>query len=137
MSWRLLTYEIEIFPLSIRAKGTSIGASSNWMNNFIVGFIVPPMIAGIGWGLYLFFAGWLFLGALFVYFFVPETANKTLEEMDLVFGSVTGQSDKELLAAVREEVGLSALLRGSPAPSPKGTEAGESKTAASGYLESV
>ena len=82
------------------------------MNNFIIAFIVPPMITGIGWGMYLFFAVWLFLGALFVWFFVPETKNKTLEEMDLVFGSITGYHDREMLAAVRDEVGLTALLRG-------------------------
>ncbi|KFY93436.1 hypothetical protein V500_03697 [Pseudogymnoascus sp. VKM F-4518 (FW-2643)] len=102
-SWVLIA---EIFPLSIRAKGTSIGASSNWMNNFIVSFYVPPMIHGIGWGMYLFFAGWLALGAVFVWFCVPETKNKTLEEMDVVFGSFTTQHEKDVLAAVREEVGL-------------------------------
>jgi MFS family permease len=33
VSWTLVS---EIFPLSIRAKGASIGASSNWLNNFAV-----------------------------------------------------------------------------------------------------
>lgn len=82
-SWILIA---EIFPLSIRAKGTAIGASSNWMNNFIVAFITPPMLEGIKWGLYIFFAAWLALGTAFVWFFVPETKGKTLEEMDRVFG---------------------------------------------------
>jgi MFS family permease len=102
----------EMFPLSIRAKGTSIGASSNWMNSFIVSLVVPPMIASMGWGIYLFFAGWLVAAFAFVWFFLPETKNKTLEEMDVVFGSFTAQHDRDMLAAVREEVGLSRLLRG-------------------------
>ncbi|KFZ03564.1 hypothetical protein V502_10838 [Pseudogymnoascus sp. VKM F-4520 (FW-2644)] len=106
-SWVLIS---EIFPLSIRAKGTAIGASSNWMNNFIVAFIVPPMIRGIGWGMYLFFAVWLFIGTFFVYFFVPETKNKTLEEMDIVFGSTVAAHDQELMAGIREEVGLNQLF---------------------------
>lgn len=80
------------------------------MNNFIVAFIVPPMINGIGWGMYLFFAVWLLIGALFVWFFVPETKNKTLEEMDLVFGSVMGSDDRDTFAAAKEEVGLTLLL---------------------------
>lgn len=105
-------FQPEIFPLSIRAKGTSIGASSNWMNNFIVAFVVPPMINGIGWGMYLFFAALLLLGAVFIWFFVPESKNKSLEEMDSIFGSVTAAAceDQEILAAVRDEVGLSLLL---------------------------
>lgn len=36
VSWTLVS---EIFPLSIRSKGASIGASSNWLNNFAVAFL--------------------------------------------------------------------------------------------------
>lgn len=82
------------------------------MNNFVVALIVPEMIKSMGWGMYLFFAVWLALGAAFVYFIVPETNGKTLEEMDMVFGSITAQEDKEALDAVRAEVGLTRLLRG-------------------------
>jgi MFS family permease len=84
-SWTLIA---EIFPLSIRAKGTSISASSNWMNNFIIAFITPPMLSSITWGTYIFFCTWCALGGLFILFFFPETKGKTLEEMDVVFGSV-------------------------------------------------
>lgn len=107
-SWILIA---EIFPLSIRAKGTSIGASSNWMNNFIIAFITPPMLSTITWGTYIFFAAWLALGGAFVYFLVPETKNKTLEEMDLVFGSKTSQEDMLALAQAQEESGLNHLIR--------------------------
>lgn len=82
------------------------------MNNFIIAFIVPPMINSIGWGMYLFFAVWLFIGALFIWFFVPETKGKTLEEMDLVFGSVLASEDRDILDAAREDVGLTTLLSG-------------------------
>lgn len=82
-SWTLIA---EVFPLSLRAKGTSIAASANWMNNFIIALITPTMLASISWGLYIFFAGWLTLGILFVWFMVPETKGKTLEQMDQVFG---------------------------------------------------
>ncbi|KAF3762041.1 general substrate transporter [Cryphonectria parasitica EP155] len=102
-SWTLIA---EIFPLSIRAKGTSIGASANWMCNFVIALMTPSMLARISWGLYIFFAGWLALGIVFVWFFVPETKGKTLEEMDQVFGSKSSEEDIEVLAAIQEEVGL-------------------------------
>lgn len=86
-SWTLIA---EIFPLSIRAKGTSIGASANWMCNFVIALMTPSMLAKISWGLYIFFAAWLALGMAFVWFFVPETKGKTLEQMDQVFGYVRG-----------------------------------------------
>lgn len=82
-SWTLIA---EIFPLSIRAKGTSISASSNWMNNFIIAFITPPMLSSITWGTYIFFCAWCAIGGLFILFLFPETKGKTLEEMDVVFG---------------------------------------------------
>lgn len=82
-SWTLIA---EIFPLSIRAKGTSISASSNWMNNFAVAFVTPPMLDGLRWGTFIFFSAWCLIGGLFVIFFLPETKGKTLEEMDLIFG---------------------------------------------------
>ena len=39
------------------------------------------MIAGITYGTYLLFGCLTFLGAAFVFFFVPETKRLTLEEM--------------------------------------------------------
>jgi len=105
-SWILIA---EIFPISIRAKGTSIGASANWMNNFIIAFVVPPMLAHLKWGTYIFFSVWTVLGGAFIYFCVPETKGKTLEEMDMVFGSHTSSEDMEEMGKVQERLGLTAL----------------------------
>lgn len=43
------------------------------------------MIESITYGTFVFFAAFCFLAAVFSYFFVPETANKTLEEIDSLF----------------------------------------------------
>lgn len=40
------------------------------------------MITTITYGTFIFFAAWCFIAAVFSYFLVPETANKTLEELD-------------------------------------------------------
>ncbi|KAF2441808.1 quinate permease [Karstenula rhodostoma CBS 690.94] len=107
VSWTLVS---EIFPLSIRAKGASIGASSNWLNNFAVAFFVPPMLENWAWGTYIFFAVFLAVGIVWVIFQLPETKGATLEEMDRVFGSRTGAEDAILLAEARREIGLSMML---------------------------
>lgn len=47
--------------------------------------ITPILISSIGWGTYLFFAA---LNATFIpilYFLYPETAGRSLEEIDLIF----------------------------------------------------
>lgn len=100
----------EIFPISIRAKGASIGASSNWLNNFAIAFFTPPMLKAWAWGTYIFFSVFLFSGIFWIYFFLPETKNATLEEMDRVFKSHTGARDAELLRDAQRDVGLIAFL---------------------------
>ncbi|KAE8445719.1 hypothetical protein EG329_012898 [Mollisiaceae sp. DMI_Dod_QoI] len=110
----------EIWPLSNRPYGIALGASSNWMNNFIVGQVTPDMISGISYGTYLIFGILTFIGAGFIWFFVPETKRLTLEEMDVIFGSEgTAQADFERMEEINKEIGLDALLRshgGTPAP---------------------
>ncbi|KAG5914208.1 hypothetical protein E4U42_000622 [Claviceps africana] len=107
VSWTVVS---EIFPLSIRAKGASIGASSNWVNNFAIAFFVPPMMEAWAWGTYVFFAVFLTAGIFWVWFFLPETKHATLEDMDRVFGSHTGEKDAQLLYEAQRQVGLTALL---------------------------
>lgn len=102
----------EIFPLSVRGKGMSIAASSNWMNNFIVGQVTPNMIVHLSYGTFIFFGLFSFLGGLFVLFFVPETKGYTLEEMDTVFGDTSAggigvaEADKARMAKIHQRLGL-------------------------------
>ena len=77
-----------VWPLSNRAYGIALGASSNWMSNFIVGQITPIMLQKIEYGTFIFFGVLTFGGAAFIWFGVPETKRLTLEEMDVLFGSV-------------------------------------------------
>ncbi|GJN71790.1 hypothetical protein PLICBS_005858 [Purpureocillium lilacinum] len=97
----------EIFPSSLRAKGVSISTCSNWINNFIVGLITPPLVQNTGFGAYVFFAVFCFLSFAWTFYFVPETNGKSLEEMDEVFKDHSSveelEKKKRLLAeTVRE-----------------------------------
>jgi len=107
----------EIWPISSRPYGIALGASSNWMNNFIVGQVTPDMLTSMTYGTYIFFGILTFIGSLFIWFFVPETKGLTLEEMDIIFGSVgTAQADAERMREVNKEVGLDQLVHGSSSP---------------------
>jgi len=68
------------------------------------------MLEAWAWGTYIFFAGFLACGIVWVIFALPETKGATLEEMDRVFGSRTGAEDAIMLAEARQEVGLSMAL---------------------------
>ncbi len=43
---------------------------------------------------------------MWIYFYLPETKNASLEEMDRIFGSHTGVEDAAMLAAAQRDVGL-------------------------------
>jgi len=78
-------YPAEINPLKTRAKANAFSTINNWLWNFFIVMITPVLISSISWGTYLFFAA---LNALFfpvIYFLYPETAGRSLEEIDLIF----------------------------------------------------
>ncbi|KAK6198362.1 RNA binding protein, heterogenous nuclear RNP-K like protein [Pestalotiopsis sp. IQ-011] len=81
----------EIFPASLRAKGVAYSTMSNWLNNFIIGLITPPLIQNTGYGTYVFFCVFCVLALVWVWFVVPETNGRTLEQMDEVFQDNTGE----------------------------------------------
>lgn len=66
------------------------------------------MVQSMGYGTFIFFGLMCFLGALFIYFLVPETKNLTLEEMDEVFGDEAGNAieDRRRLDRIFAELGL-------------------------------
>ena len=81
-SW---TYPPELFPLRIRGKAVALTTSANWAFNFALGFFVPPAFVNIQWKVYILFG--VFCTAMFihVFFMFPETAGKSLEEVEAMF----------------------------------------------------
>lgn len=80
-------YVPEILPLHARAKGTAVGISSNWLWNFFVVMITPVITTQLAWKAYLIFMCTNFAFVPLVYLCYPETANLSLEEMDLIFSN--------------------------------------------------
>ncbi|OQO01074.1 hypothetical protein B0A48_13317 [Cryoendolithus antarcticus] len=106
----------EIWPISQRPYGIAIGASSNWMNNFIVGQVTPDMLTHLAYGTYIFFGVLTSMGAAFIYFFFPETKGLSLEEMDTLFGSAgVAAADAERMREINSEIGLEEMIHGSVA----------------------
>ncbi|KAK6456457.1 putative sugar transporter, high affinity [Scheffersomyces xylosifermentans] len=104
----------EVFPLGMRAKGVSLGASANWLNNFAVAMSTPDFVAKAKYGAYIFLGLMCVFGALYVFFFTPETKGRTLDEIDELFGDTSGTSkiEKEIHDRCIREVGLLELLDG-------------------------
>ncbi|KAI9371718.1 general substrate transporter [Aspergillus egyptiacus] len=110
VSWILIS---EVFPLGLRAKGVSLGGSSNWLNNFAVAMATSPFISTSQFGAFIFFGAVTTVAIAWVIFFVPETKGRSLEEMDELFGSVGfAQDDLERKERIERDIGLTALLNG-------------------------
>ncbi|KAJ2234668.1 hypothetical protein IWW45_003235 [Coemansia sp. RSA 485] len=89
-------YPSEIFPMHIRSKANSITTASNWLFNFIIGLVAPILIKKITWGLDLIFAIIMFAAIGIIYVFFPETQNRSLEDMEVIFtGSIWAHKDKK------------------------------------------
>lgn len=58
------------------------------------------------WGTYIFFAVFLAASIVWIYFFLPETKGATLEEMDRVFKSRSGEMDMIMLDEARRDVAI-------------------------------
>ncbi|KAI9844353.1 MAG: hypothetical protein M1837_005657 [Sclerophora amabilis] len=92
-------YPAEINPIKTRAKANAVSTCTNWLFNFLIVMITPIMIDNIKWGTYLFFA---IVNACFIpiiYIFYPETANRSLEEIDLIFAKGFLEKKSYVLAA--------------------------------------
>jgi MFS family permease len=77
--WVILS---EMFPNSVRARGSAIGSFSHWFFNFIIALVFPKVAQAIGVGyVFIFFFVATALSLLFYRFVLVETKGRTLEEM--------------------------------------------------------
>ena len=94
----------EIFPSSLRAKGVALSTCSNWLNNFIIGLITPPLVEDTGFGAYVFFTVFCLLAGIWTFFFVPETMGRTLEQMDHIFKDHSNEYERSHRRAIEAEI---------------------------------
>ena len=80
-------YGTEIWPQEVRAKGYSMTVLGWAIGCGVTGFVIPIMLSRLGYGTFLFFGAMNAISAPIIYFFYPEVANKTLEEVNLLFTS--------------------------------------------------
>ncbi|KAL2021847.1 hypothetical protein VTK56DRAFT_6621 [Thermocarpiscus australiensis] len=98
MTW---LYPAEIVPLRIRAPANALSTSANWIFNFLVVMITPVAFNNIGYRTYIIFAVINAFMVPCVYFFYPETAYRSLEEMDTIFRKA-GDGWKAVFAVVHQ-----------------------------------
>jgi SP family xylose:H+ symportor-like MFS transporter len=87
MSWGPICWVLisEIFPNKIRGKAVAIAVACMWTANFLISSTYPAMMEISSGATYCLYGIMSVLSFIFVWKMVPETKNKTLEEMELLW----------------------------------------------------
>ncbi|XP_007900249.2 solute carrier family 2, facilitated glucose transporter member 1a [Callorhinchus milii] len=71
----------ELFRQSSRPAAFMVAGSVHWFCNFLVGIIFPFLVQGFGPYCFVIFSSICFLTFAYIFIFVPETKNKTFQEI--------------------------------------------------------
>lgn len=80
--WLMLA---EIFPLRVRGKLMGMAVFANWIANFLVALVFPPLQAALHGSTFFVFAAINLATIVFYWRFVPETRGKSLEQLEEEF----------------------------------------------------
>lgn len=80
LGWLLIS---EVFPLSVRGVGMSIGSLSHWGFNAIIAFTFLKLVNSVGISAtFLCYSFVCVAGLVWGYYYIPETKGKSLEEIE-------------------------------------------------------
>jgi len=82
MSATVWAVNSEIYPIQLMGVGNSIATSTNWLSNFLVSSLfltITSSNAGKVYA-YIILAGFSVAAWIFIYFMLPETAEKSIQE---------------------------------------------------------
>jgi sugar porter (SP) family MFS transporter len=83
-------YISEVFPTRLRAEGQSLGSSSHWITNAVISLAFPLLAKASGSVPFFFFATMMVLDIFLIWFYYPETARISLENMQHTMGKHSG-----------------------------------------------
>ncbi|KAH0833758.1 hypothetical protein AYO21_04499 [Fonsecaea monophora] len=100
----LISYPIEIFPYTLRARGLGASMATNQVALIVAQFVNPRGLTNIGWKYYIVFCVLLVVLLVIEYFFFPETNKRTLEEIAEIFEGPRPEGN--VAAAAIDEVAM-------------------------------
>ncbi|KAG9313571.1 hexose transporter [Chiua virens] len=81
----VISYTVEILPYNLRAKGLCLFNFTVSLALIFNQYVNPIALDALGWKYYLVYVCWLAFEFIFLWFFILETKNRTLEETAALF----------------------------------------------------
>jgi len=81
----IVSYTVEILPYAIRAKGFTVFNFAISLSLIFNQYVNPIALKKLGWKYYIVYVAWLCFELVFLWFFVIETKNRSLEETSALF----------------------------------------------------
>ncbi|XP_028827139.1 solute carrier family 2, facilitated glucose transporter member 11-like isoform X2 [Denticeps clupeoides] len=75
----------EIYTQSFKSPAFTAGTTINWAGLFILGMVFPLIVENLEYFCFLIFFFFCFFSAVFVWYVVPETKNRTVLEIAVAF----------------------------------------------------
>ncbi|KAJ6546213.1 general substrate transporter [Mycena vulgaris] len=85
----IVTYALEILPYNIRAKGFNVFNITISIALIFNQYVNPIALVAMSWKYYVVYCVWLVCECVFLYFYLVETKNHTLEETAAIFDGAT------------------------------------------------
>ncbi|KAF9265000.1 general substrate transporter [Marasmius fiardii PR-910] len=101
MTW---LYPAEIVGLRMRGPANALSTASNWTFNFMVVMVTGPAFENIDYGTYIIFAVLNAFIVPVVFFFFPETAGRSLEDMDIIFALAHNERVSPVKVSLRNDI---------------------------------
>uniref|UniRef100_A0A665V729 Solute carrier family 2, facilitated glucose transporter member 5-like n=1 Tax=Echeneis naucrates TaxID=173247 RepID=A0A665V729_ECHNA len=87
----------ELFKQSHRPAAYIVAGCLNWLSNFTIGFVFPFLELAMGPYCYLIFCAICLGVAVYTFFIIPETKNKTFMEISRMFATRNSLLKEEVL----------------------------------------
>ncbi|KAG9522270.1 putative sugar transporter, partial [Aureobasidium melanogenum] len=78
-------YPVEVLSFEMRAKGMAFSSLAVNAGGLLNQFAWPVSLKNIGWKTYIIFIIWCVAQTVIIWYWFPETRNRTFEELDDIF----------------------------------------------------
>ncbi|GJE90048.1 MFS transporter, sugar porter [Phanerochaete sordida] len=115
----IVLYNVEILPFSIRQKGFTLYSFALTLSLIFNQYVNPIALNAIGWKYYIVYDCWLLFEIVFIYMYLVETKNRTLEETAAIFDG------EEAVARLADDAAREAGISDTRSDKDKSSDAGQ------------